>query len=328
MVDLTGEEGIIAASPRYIHGYESLVVNKIPAYTDTNVVNLTSLYVDDIIVYFGTTKVAIAAQTISGISGSIGNNFYIYASNSGSLSVSTTKSADTTSSRLIGGFHYGRVRKSTTATDVATGIVPNSVWTLLWRPSCPNPDAMVYMSNKLWGDIYLTRIKTNASSGIGGAVYDSSAYGVNPGTGTEGFNQHTFVEALSKVGKRLATGQEFCIGAEGAPQGQNNNTYAWSASSNTARCTCGYVQYSISSLNICDLVGNVWKWASDIFFRNGGSATWESNGIGSSYGGVGALFCGGAWGHSTYCGPRSFYVCDYPWHVHSQLGAWAVSYSK
>ena len=85
-------------------------------------------------------------------------------------------------SRKIGGFHYGHIRcvslcyvpigteanyyssenmitpveyGTNWAKHVVTGIIPNSVWTLLHRPKC-SPEGMVYLGNGLWGDIYLS----------------------------------------------------------------------------------------------------------------------------------------------------------------------------
>ena len=81
-------------------------------------------------------------------------------------------------SRKIGGFHYGVVRKTNSSgipisasgaalgsgweTNVTEGIVPNSVWTLLHRPTC-DPTGMVYIG-PFWGDIYLS--SDNGASGL------------------------------------------------------------------------------------------------------------------------------------------------------------------
>lgn len=47
-------------------------------------------------------------------------------------------------------------------TNVAEGIVPNSVWTLLHRPTC-DPTGMVFIG-PFWGDIYLS--SDNGASGL------------------------------------------------------------------------------------------------------------------------------------------------------------------
>lgn len=119
-------------------------------------------------------------------------------------------------SRKIGGFHYGVVRKTNSSgipisasgaalgsgweTNVTEGIVPNSVWTLLHRPTC-DPTGMVYIG-PFWGDIYLS--SDNGASGL------QSKKGAVPITGTEGLNWYIANERAMRVGKRLPTYAEFC----------------------------------------------------------------------------------------------------------------------
>ena len=118
-----------------------------------------------------------------------------------------------------------------------------------------------------WGDIYLS--SDNGASGL------QSKKGVVPITGTEGLNWYIANERAMRVGKRLPTYAEFCKGAYGSPQGENgNNTYAWSATSNTARTTCGNVKNAVSATNVRDLVGNVWKWL-DEFIHDPTGSSWN-----------------------------------------------------
>lgn len=327
---------VIAANRRYIHGYEALITAILPDYTDTHITNLTSIYIENIKAKVNGVFVTVAPQTIN-MSGAIGTSYYVNVDAEGKCSVSTTKGNGITST-CIGGFHYGRVRRSTATTDVTVGIVPNSVWTLKYMPSCISPNAMVYIGNNIWGDIYLTRSKSSAkSAGIGGVVYEESAYGALPATGTEGYHQYGFTEALGKVGKRLSFSEEFVFAAEGSPTGLDNaNTNAWSATSNTARCTCGFVANAVSSLNICDLVGNVWKWNADKFQNvNGGTSfNWHTveGGRGDVYGpdsyGLGALISGGNWHNGSHVGSRCVHTNNWPWLVYTSIGAWAVCAMK
>lgn len=332
--DLASSE-VVSSRKRYIQGYESLMSSVLYEFDDTHITNLTSIHIDDIYVLLNNAFVHVAEQTINSIPITIGNNYYVMVNSEGAVNVSSTKVNNATT-KCIGGFHCGRVRKGKTVGDVEIGIVPNSVWTLKWRPNCKNPDAMAYIGiNNLWGDIYLTRIKSAApSNGEGGEVYDCSAYGALPGTGTEGFNQWTFVECLVKVGKRLSINDEFCVAADGSPSGlDNSNTNAWTATSNKERTTCGNVAYAVSSLNICDLVGNVWKWNRDKYELNNGSAGYGWKGQpgtkGDIYGpgsyGLGALFSGGYWTYGSRCGSRCVGVDGCPWYVHVVIGAWAVA---
>lgn len=335
-VDIASCNGVLSDQRRYIQGYESLILSTLYEYTDISVSSLTALHIDAIDVYINGSWVHVSDQTITSITGAeLGDNFFVNVSSTGQVSVSEARN-DSSTSKCIGGFHYGRIR--TGSSTVTLGIVPNSVWTLKWKPNCKSPNAMVYLGKNLWGDIYLTRVKTNSgANGIGGLVQDSSAYGSLPCTGTEGFNQYTFTEALAKVGKRLSFSEEFVWAAEGSPQGlDNSNTNAWTATSNTARTSCGAVQNAISNLNVVDMVGNVWKWNADKYELNSGGTSYDWHDIGGDRGdvhgpgsyGLGALVSGGNWGDGSHCGSRCVSVDYDPWRVKTSIGAWAVADMK
>ena len=262
------------------------------------------------------------------------------------ISVSTTYPVGYTAanSRRIGGFHYGVVRKiddngepvnasgttrgSGWESNVYNGILPNSVWTLLHRPKC-DPAGMVYIGNGLWGDIYLSSDDNN-----GGLA---TIKGANPITGTEGLNWYIANEKARRVGKRLPTYAEFCQAAAGSPQGQDaNNTYAWSATGNTARTKTGNVTYAVSSMNIRDLVGNVAKWVDEFCLDPTASAwAWQDvlgSGRGQAYipsnTALRALGCGGGWYNGVHAGDRCVVAYDYPWGVSTSLGVWCVCDSQ
>ena len=243
-------------------------------------------------------------------------------------------------SRKIGGFHYGVVRKTNSSgipisasgaalgsgweTNVAEGIVPNSVWTLLHRPTC-DPTGMVFIG-PFWGDIYLS--SDNGASGL------QSKKGVVPITGTEGLNWYIANERAMRVGKRLPTYAEFCKGAYGSPQGEDgNNTYAWSATSNTARTACGNVKNAVSATNVRDLVGNVWKWLDEFIHDPTGSAwNWYDVMSGQKVGqlymanntGLHALIGGGNWNYGVHDGSRTVGCNSCPWNVSTGVGVWCV----
>ena len=310
--------------------------------------------------FFKTSGATLTASNLdAGDSFTLGNDYYIYICDptSGNDSVDTDEiykiSLSSTypdgytasNSRKIGGFHYGVVRNvdsymrpinsSGTAlgsgweTNVYTGIVPNSVWTLLHRPKCA-PEGMVYLNGDLWGDIYLS--SDDGSLGL------TSIYNANPITGTEGFNWYGFVEKARLVGKRLPSYSEICSAALGSPDGEDgNNTYTWSKTSNSARAKTGYVTYAVSSYNVRDLVGNVWKWCSDLlFYHTSSSWGWQniqsslkSGGIldgpcGDIYGTntdcLHALLFGGHWRYGARDGRRAADLGAYPWYVHTTTG--------
>lgn len=190
---------------------------------------------------------------------------------------------DDTNTRKIGGFHYGRVRntddygRAVNASGSVRGsgwesntrvdILPNSVWTTKHRPKC-DPSGMVYLGNALWGDIYLS--SDDGANGL------QSVYGGTPITGTEGLNWYIAGERARRVGKRLPDYMEFTVAADGSPQGLNaSNANGHTATTNKARTAVGKIANAISALNICDLVGNVWKWLNELLHDpTAASAAW------------------------------------------------------
>lgn len=184
---------------------------------------------------------------------------------------------------------------------------------------------MVYIG-PFWGDIYLS--SDNGASGL------QSKKGAVPITGTEGLNWYIANERAMRVGKRLPTYAEFCKGAYGSPQGADgNNTYAWSATSNTARTTCGNVKNAVSATNVRDLVGNVWKWLDEFIHDPTGSAwNWYDVMSGQKVGqlymanntGLLALIGGGGWGDGVRGGSRTVGCNHYPWLVSTDVGVWCV----
>lgn len=167
----------------------------------------------------------------------VGKDYYVYICDPGSedldevykISLNSTypDGYNAETSRKIGGFHYGRVRQVSSKlipintagaekgsgweSNVASGIVPRSVWTLKHRPKC-SPEGMVYAGGGLWVDIYLA-----SSNGVGGV---KSAYNATPLTGTEGHNSYDFIDLGLKSGKRLLSYSEWQQAAYGSPQEQ------------------------------------------------------------------------------------------------------------
>lgn len=246
---------------------------------------------------------------------------------------------DDTNTRKIGGFHYGRVRNtdeygreintsgsyrgSGWESNVTVDIIPNSVWTVYHRPKC-DPSGMVYIGNALWGDIYLS--SDDGANGV------QSIYGGTPITGTEGLNWYIAHEKAARVGKRLPNYGEFCIAAEGSPQGlDGSNTNGHTATTNTARALVGLIANAVSNRNICDLVGNVWKWLNELIHDpTATTGAWHDvfPGYGQAYmysaTGLHALIGGGHWGFGAKCGARAVFCHDCPWDVLTGFGLWCV----
>ena len=239
-----------------------------------------------------------------------------------------TPSTDNT--RKIGGFHYGRVRNSSTASDVSESIVPNSVWDLVNRPKC-SPEGMAKVGN-LWVDIYLA-----SDDGNGGV---ESKYNATPITGTEGLSWYSFAERFAKVDKRMASMSEWTALAQGSPQGNDgDNVNAWSATTNSGRTATGTVTNAISNYNIVDCAGNVWEWLDEVSIRQDSTSwqwydpatdfneTMESgwDQLGDMYlpnaDGLSAFRAGGVWDDGVRCGARALGLGCKPWYVHSLLGS-------
>lgn len=257
-----------------------------------------------------------------------------------SLNTTYPNGYSATNSRKIGGFHYGKVRAvnaqgvpissggtamgSGWKTNVAAGIVPNSVWTILNRPTC-DPTGMAKVGN-LWVDIYLA--SDNGSNGL------KSVKGVNPITGTEGLNWYIANEKAMRVGKRLPTYSEFCQYAYGSPQGEDgNNDYAWSKTTNSARTLTGSVDYAVSANNIRDAVGNVWEWLDELLHDpTAASGNWYDVMSGQEVGqlymysntGLHALRGGGDWSSGARDGSRTVACSHYPWNVLAGFGVRCV----
>ena len=228
-----------------------------------------------------------ASDLDTGSAFTVGKDYYIFLCDAGEgndetykISLNSTFPAGygAATSRKIGGFHYGKCRRVNNAlapvnasgavrgtgweATIFDGIVPRSVWTLAHRPKC-DPEGMVYMSNGTWVDIYLS-----SDDGNGGVL---SAFNATPMTGTEGLNWYDFVERMLVSGKRLPTYEEFCMYAFGSPGGLDNNTNAWTASTNTGRQMTGYVANAVSSVGCRDAVGNVWEWLNELITNLAGT---------------------------------------------------------
>jgi len=291
-----------------------------------------------------------------------GTDYYVWAGVPASghepvlkLSVSSSSPTGLTSPKLIGGFHYGKIRNSITTTDVSDGIVPNSCWDLNHMPKCyllglADPanyqlGGMVeVIPGSLWVDIYL------ASAGVGTGFNRKvqSKINVLPLSGTEGLCWFDFVQRGKNSGKRLLTYQEFCAAALGSPQGRDaDNLHGWTRTSNTARVKTGatvagdadanyILGYNTSLHNVRDCVGNLWEWLANMSNRHDSTAwAWQNvldagelssdTDFGMAYlpntYGVVAWIAGGYWSFGVCAGSRAVNVDCCPWGVHVGIGA-------
>jgi hypothetical protein len=202
----------------------------------------------------------------------VGVDYYVYLCDNGgdgvfliSANATYPSGYNASSSRKIGGFHYGHIRKVSSdellvpidgsgvkfgsgtpdwKDNVTVGIVPNSVWDLKNRPVC-SPEGMVKVG-RIWVDIYLSSAAEPIAleSGTSGLHITSgrlqSKYGQVPVSGTEGVNWYCFQELASRAGKRLLTYGEWIQAAFGNPQGLDGaDTYGWTKTSDSNRTRTG-----------------------------------------------------------------------------------------
>ena len=333
ILEISGEGGALytvvkGAAKRYLSGADEYV--PIAEYDKYNTLDFDTIHVDKFDFEYNDAVINADAQDLEVTGFSLGDNGYVLIDTEGDMSISKTP-GDGTDTFTVGGFHYGRIRKSETIADVDIGIVPNSIWTLLWRPSCLNPNAMVYLGNGIWGDIYLTSNAVNAVNGIGGQLVAVSAYNSIPVTGSNGYNWFAYIEALAKIGKRLPRASEFIIGAMGSPIGaDNNNDNAYAATDNATIGTCGTIANAVSSFNVCDLVGRVEKMTSEILVRPASSANDQMVDTGKGFMLEYALqsnvviTMGGDYTAGENAGPRSLMAYVSPVSCDATCGVWAV----
>jgi len=301
---------------------------------------------------FKTERTTLSTSNLdTGTAFQVGSDYYVYICDNGSdteafrISLNTTFPAgfNADSSRKIGGFHFGQCRRHNAITlqpintagvergtgwesNVYSGILPRSVWTMMHRPKC-SPEGMVYLTSGIWVDIYLS-----SPNGAGGL---RSAFNELPATGTEGHHWYNFAELLLGSNKRMMTYAEFCECALGAPQGADgNNTNAWAQTTNTARQRTGFVGPAVSSFGCRDTTGNVYEWVDELVTRydasgaNAIQSSWTWHDVFPGYGRAHmnspnqlvALLAGGAWNVGVAAGPRSVHANLRPWYAGAGSG--------
>ena len=252
-------------------------------------------------------------------------------------------------SRKITGFHYGRVRAVDSnnfpintsnavygagwKTNVADGIVWNSVWCLMNKPKCGADPTGLAKVGGIWVGIY--KVSQASAPTVTGnklvAGLGQSAYNAVPLSGTEGLSGDNFNELAKRSNMRLLTLAEWRQAAEGSPQGEDaNNTYAWAATGNTARKETGYVSLAISAYNIVDCVGNLFEWLGTYSNRHDSTSwAWINFESGAEVGqgylpnstGLVQYLAGASWASGLLGGSRAVYVNRGPWGVAANYGS-------
>lgn len=294
------------------------------------------------------TDISLTSLNLDTGSFAVGKDYYVYCCNSSnsavfkiSLNSTYPNGFDANNSRKIGGFHYGDCRriKSDTLEPINTsgtawgtswednvyqGILPFSIWTLLFRP-ISNPEGMVFSEaiNK-WVDIYLCSTEY------------TSAYNKTPMTGSEGLMYYDWYEKVGRKVKKFPLSYfEFCSIADGSPNGRDgDNNYAWTNVSNNGRNKTGIIAKAVSSIGCKDCVGNVWEVGRDNSWTTNSSYSWRNQSTIKK----GAIYScydydpknslhGGLWSDGSHCGSRTLGCRYYPWDVNSYVGCRLASAS-
>ena len=268
----------------------------------------------------------------------LGDDIYIYAvqDSSGVAQWMASKNStypdgyDETTSRKMGGFHFGRVRNISQAYDSGASlpqqIIPNSCWDLSHRPTCDPTGMVEVIPGRTWVDIYL------ASEGAGTwpDTVPVSEYNATPLSGAEGYARGLDYPRLARnAGKRLPTYEEFLQYAYGVPQGATG----LSDRANTGQHG-DYGFECVSCLNVDQPSGNLWQQTSHYYDRDNASDAWyddlnagkdsaENHGQwnGTEFK---AAIVGGYWSHTAQAGARCVDLSDVPWAVDGSRGLRAV----
>lgn len=259
-----------------------------------------------------------------------GKDFYIYACEDGVLAPKILLSAaatypsgyNTTTSRMIGGFHclsvaVGHIVGHTLDNYVAGDILPMSVWDLKWKPRTILPKGMVYSAAaNIWVDIYLM-------SGTG-----TSTLSVNGGTISDTRNWMDFIDDAGAVGKRLLRDREFQLIAAGCNEGTNITGNADPTTTGGHTDSAG--RRMISNIGCEDCAGVMWQWLDEQSYQavTPFSATFgwvnQTGGKGQLYlQGATAdakLLAGGDWSSGAYCGSLGRNASNYRWGTSSHIG--------
>ena len=280
----------------------------------------------------------------------LGKDYYVYCCDKGgeadeeykiSLNSTFPVGYTATSSRKIGGFHYGHVRRkneniepinssgvawgSGWEENIYVGILPFSVWTLAHRPTC-SPEGMIYAKGiGKWVDIY--ELSTNYRS----------EYNGTPMSGSEGISIWDWHEKVaSRIGKVPLSYLESCCVGDGSPNGRDEtNDYCWTKTTNSGRNPAGIIAKAVSAYDVKDAVGNVYKtcsdtsWSTQAYSGTGGAWKWQDTEKDSVKKGqfyaaytsdLHVAVVGGAWSSGVHCGSRTVDLINCPWVVSGTVG--------
>ena len=267
----------------------------------------------------------------------LGDDVYIYAVQQESGIAKWLASKNSTqpdgytgsTSRKIGGFHFGRTRPDAERFNAGYAcpveIIHNSCWDLQHRPKCDPAGMVEIIPGSLWADIYLA----SEGSGSWPETVPQSKFNAVPITGSDGYSRLDYARLAANAGKRLPNYQEFLALAYGVPQGATGA----SGRTNTGQHG-GYGFDCISTRNVDQPSGNIYQQGSHYYDRSNASDSWNdslntgqdsAHNHGQWYGtDFRTAVFGGSWSYAAQSGSRCGGVNYHPWPVNSATGFRAV----
>lgn len=254
-----------------------------------------------------------------------GKDYYIFLVPDGtetkiivSLNASFPDGYTADNSRKIGGFHTLCVDAGTITNNIASGyaagdIIPNSLWSLCFRPLGETIGAVFCDTTNNWSHIYLqSGTGNNTTSVFGGTITDTRIPGAHE-------------DDLARIGYRLPTHAEFFMLAWGCQDAVNifgsadPVTTGGHKYTNNVRCLSTHFHE--------DITGVLWVWLADLAY-NAGIADWVTQNTpvtGMSHYRTNQLLAGGHWDNGAYCGRGCRYAYNPRSATTANLSARGVS---
>lgn len=268
-----------------------------------------------------------------------GTDYAIYACSDGTLQGSANFSAPTgytaETSRKIGGFYYGPGSMATAQAggDTTPQILAHTFWDLAWRPACPDPRGMGFVSSSVgWVDLWPLGVDwiSAGTSRMGATIADGASPPKKPldrgGNGTTSYSSFTQFEAtevFQSVGKTLLSYAEFQAAAYGTTEGISRGNDPVTTGFATTNTASSNADQKFTSAFMYMATGVQWIWSRDLLYRADGADTaaltswsWKGVGRGSVYtqvAGLVAALLGGRWTDGANCGSRASDWDIVPW---------------
>ena len=277
-----------------------------------------------------------------------GTDYAVYVCADGSVLADANFSAPTgytaANSRKIGGFYYGpgSMASAQAGGDTTPQILAHSFWDLKWRPRCPDPRGMGFVSASVgWVDLWPLGVNwiTDGTSRMGAIIADGASppkkpldRGGNGATAYSSLTQYEATEIFHAVGKTLLSYAEFQAAAYGTTEEISRGNDPVTTGFATTNAGSSNADQKFTSAYMYMASGVQWWWSRDLLYRADGADavsitaySWKGTGRGSAYtqgsNGIVAGILGGLWDTGSSCGSRASSWHISPWYSHSNFGA-------